>query len=67
MKNGLMHRCGASAQFVKDNGVGGSKIMLGNDEMLSRKKQLEAVLQTDRSEDLIEAVNRIEQLVAVRI
>ena len=28
---------------------------------LSRKKQLEAVLQTDRSEDLIEAVNRIEQ------
>ena len=34
MKNGLMHRCGASAQFVKDNGVGGSKIMLGNDEML---------------------------------
>ena len=34
---------------------------------LSRKKQLEAVLQTDRSEDLIEAVNRIEQLVAVRI
>ena len=31
------------------------------------KKQLEAVLQTDRSEDLIEAVNRIEQLVAVRI
>jgi len=34
MKNGLMHRCGASAQFVKDNGVVGSKIMLGNDEML---------------------------------
>lgn len=31
------------------------------------KKQLEAVLQADRSEDLIEAVNRIEQLVAVRI
>jgi len=29
-----MHRCGASAQFVKDNGVGGSKIMLGIDEML---------------------------------
>ena len=102
-KNWADARCGASAQFVKDNGVGGSKVMLGNDEMLLNlispfkpstpfyaqpslprflrrksqtpqkrlgslsQKQLETVLQTDRSEDLIEAVNRIEQLVAVRI